>query len=448
MAKATAPSRGGFTAVHVWMIGFVFLWLASTVLLVWLYTDQEAISNEVAGLRSTNSNLTRDRNEASDQLAELAVLAVGEESDDVAVVQAKASEFLDRIASDGYVEDTTVFEVTELLPAMDALYANFKSERERRLAAEERAQDAEGKLQEQIASHEKLKEDFDVAASALKGRVDDIEAGRSSYAADRDREVDDFENKMDEINQRFSRESQERRNQIASEVERREHLEKRYADLQAKVGELQITPGELLSVRTADGQIVKAIPEEGVVYIGLGREHQLTNGLRFAVYPSTGIPPDGRAKGRIEVLRIHDRTAECEVVALAPSEVILEGDLIANPVYNRDRPLRFVVVGKFDLNADGRDDAGGADRVAGIVRDWGGEVLEALTSRADFVVAGFAPIVPSEVSPDAARRDPGSAERHRLVQTSFDQYERTVSAAAELSIPILTQDVLLRFLGY
>ncbi len=448
MAQAKTPGRGGFTAVHVWMIGFVFLWLASTVLLVWLYTDQEGINNDINSLRATNTSINREKSDLSDRLTEVAVLAVGEETDDVTVVREKAAAFLGRVVSEGLVEDTTAFETTQLLPAMDALYADLKSERERRLIAEGRAQQADEQLREQIEVHERLKADFDSATSELKGRVDSIESSRATYAAERDSEVDGFEAKIDEINQRFSRESQGHRNELAAEVQRREELEARNADFRAKVGELQITPGELLSVRTADGKVVKSVPEERVAYISLGREHQLTSGMRFAVYPSTGIPPDGRAKGRIEVLRIYDRTAECEVVALGPSEVILEGDVIANPVYDPNRPLRFVIVGQFDLNADGRDDQHGADHIKGIVNDWGGEVLESLSSRADFVVAGFAPLVPAAVSADTGRRDPGAAERHRLLQEHFDHYRETVATAAELSIPILTQDVFLRFLGY
>lgn len=448
MAQARAPGKGGFTAVHAWMIGFVFLWLTSTVLLVWLYTDQEGLRSDMKELRANNERLKRTNNELDRGRDEIAMLATGEEGVEVEDVRTKVTAFLDEIVQDGIVEDTTVFESAALLPAMSALYEDYKGERSQRLGAEDRAGDAEAKLQQLVDEHEALKDQFDQATEALKARVEEIEASRSQYSAARDGEVDEFGRRMDEIRQRHSREVQENRNALAAEVQRREELEARHATLQEKVGELQIKPGALLTARAADGDIVLARPGDDVVYIGLGEEHHLTTGLQFAVYPASGIPSDGRAKARIEVMRIYEKTAACQVVWLDTSEVILPGDLVANPVYDPAKPLKFVVVGEFDLDRDGRDDPHGADQIKGLIRGWGGEVLDALSSRADFVIAGYAPVAPRTVSADRSRRDAGAEERERLYQRQLEEHQKTIASAQELSIPILTQEVLLRFLGY
>ncbi|MEE9296860.1 MAG: hypothetical protein V3W34_18095 [Phycisphaerae bacterium] len=448
MAQARPAGRGGFTAVHVWMISFVFLWLTAMILLVWLYTDQEGLNSNLNELRSRNDQLTRSNNEVEAQRMETAVLAVGEETQDVDEVRARIRALFDTISSDGLVEDPSVFSTLELLPAMSVLYQDFRGERDRGSAAEERAQSVESEHEELIAAYAELKEKFDNATNDLKGRVDDIESSRATYAAQRDQEVDDFDRKMDELRQQYSRDLQEQRNALEAAAQRRKELESRYAELQAKVGEQQIKPGEQLTARTADGKVVLAMPGDDVVSISLGRQHQLTTGLQFAVYPSSGIPIDGRSKGRIEVTRIHQRTAECEIVSLDSMEVIVEGDLIANPVYDPGRPLRFVVVGEFDLDRDGRDDTQGAEQIEGLIRAWGGDVLGNLSSRADFVVAGYAPVVPETVSMDKSRRDPGAVENERLQKARLEEYNGILASALELSIPVLTQDVFLRFLGY
>lgn len=464
MAQAKAPGRGGFTAVHVWMIGFVFLWLTATVLLVWLYTDQERIVSDAQKLRVENDKLARGGDKSlrwyseagaaasmagllEQQRKETAMLAVGEEAEDVAAARAKVNALFDLVVADGLVADATPYQKGSLLPAMTALYEEFKGEHQQRLAAQEHAQAVDASLRELTDAHEKLKADFDAAGLALKGQVQEIEGGRASYAAARDSEIDGFERKMDEARQQFSRDVQQQRDALKSESQRRETLESRYGALQAKLGALQIKPGELLTARTADGQVIMAVPADKIVYINLGKEQHVTTGLQFAVYPVSGISVDGQAKGRIEVTRIHGRVAECEIVALAPTEVIIVGDLIANPVYDPARPLRFVVAGEFDLNADGIDDRDGADRIKGLIKGWGGEILDTFSDRADFVIVGYAPKQPPAVTGDTARRDPAAAERDRAFERELQNYTSVVSVATELSIPILTQDVLLRFLG-
>ena len=448
MAQARATGRGGFTAVHVWMISFVFLWLTATILLVWLYTDQEGLKSDADDLRNRNQQLTRTNNEIGEQLREMAVIATGEEAADAGEARAKIRPLFESIVADGVVEDSSVFATLEALPALSSLYGNFKGEHERRIAAEERAQSLESDYEELVAAHADLKERFDTAAADLKGQVGEIESGRATYTAQRDEEVDDFDRKMDELRQRYSRDVQDQRNALAAESQRRSDLEARYAELQAKVGEQQIKPGKHLTVRKADGEIVLAVPGDDVVSISLGRKHQITTGLQFAVHPASGISVGGRAKARIEVTRIHDRTAECEIVSLEPTEAIVEGDLIVNPVYDPGRPLRFVVVGEFDLDRDGRDDPQGAEQIQGLIRSWGGDVQGKLTSRADFVVAGYAPVVLESVSVDKSRRDAGAIEHERLQRTRHAEYEAVLASALELSIPILTQDVFMRFLGY
>lgn len=449
----------------MWMMGFVFLWLSSTVLLVWLYTDMEGLKSDNDQLRRENTKLVRagdkslewyglasDTGPSMASLAEAArketaVLALGEEADDVETVRTKIAALFQRIVNDGLVKDLGAFETPALLPAMTVLYDDFKGTHERHAAAQVRAQEAEDQLQDRIEANEQQKNEFDTMADGLKGKVDELESAHASYSVKRDSEIDDFDRKMDDIRQQASRDIQKQRDLARAEKVRNEELQTRHAELQSKLGELQITPGEQLTARQPDGKIVRAIPGDDVVYIGLGRKQHLTTGLQFAVYPASGIPVDGRAKARIEVTRIHDTTAACRIVGMSPTETVVDGDLVANPVYDPTRALRFVVVGEFDLDGDGKEDRHGSDQIGGLIEDWGGEVLETLSSRVDFIVAGFQPEVPTSIG-SKSTRDVGAQEQERLLQQDLDTYNRVIAKAAQLSIPVLTQEVFLRFLGY
>ena len=466
MAQARAPSAGGFTAVHVWMIGFVFLWLTSTVLLVWLYTAQEDLKSTNEELQGENQRLARaaeksslrwytDASESGPSMVGLleedrkqtAMIAVGQEIADAGTVRGIVKPFFEEIRRDGIVEDVSAFESIQLLPAMKVLYEEFRGEHELRGDAEARATQADEALRETVETQQALQAEFDATTDDLKGQIARLERERADYAAERDKQVNGFDQRLDDLKQEHSRELQAKNNEIADLRQRYTDLLTRHEELREKLGELQIKPGERITARTGDGRVIKAVPGDQIIYVDLGRAHQLTPGLQFAVYPSSGIPLDGRPKGRIEVTRIHDVTAECRILAVDPRDIILEGDIIANPVYDPSRSLRFVVVGEFDLNGDGRRDAQGAEQIKAIITEWGGRLADQLSTEVDFVVAGAAPVVPETVS-GSSTLDRGTQERDRMLQHDRDEYDGVIAAAQNLSIPILTQDVFLRFLGY
>ena len=465
MAQARTQGPGGFTAVHVWMIGFVFLWLTSTVLLVWLYTEQEDLKNTTEQLQSENRRLARSGDKGltwysqasengpsmvgllEDARKQTAVIAIGEEAEDVQSIRTRVLAFFDGIKDDGLVEDVGAFDSAQLLPGMVVLYENFKGERELRTMAESRADQAEQQLGEFIETHQRIQAQFDAATEDLKDQIAALERDRGDYYQERDQEVNDFRRKMDDMRQAHSRELQGKTNQIREQEQQYTELQARHTELQAKLGELQIKPGEQITARKEDGRVVMAIPGDEVVYINLGRRHHLTPGLQFAVYPASGIPVDGRAKARIEVSRIHESTAECRILAVNRSEVVLNGDLVANPVYDPTRQLRFVVVGDFDLDGNGRSDPEGAEQIRSIIMGWGGQVAGDLSSRVDFVVAGYAPAVPKTAA-SKSPRDRNMEERDRLLQRRLNEYEQVIASASNLSIQILTQDVFLQYLGY
>lgn len=158
----------------------------------------------------------------------------------------------------------------------------------------------------------------------------------------------------------------------------------------------------------------------------------------------SGIPPDGRAKAQIEVVSIDNKSAECRVIHNAAHEVILGGDLIANPIYDRNRAVSFVIAGDFDLDHDGAPDQNGALRIESMIADWGGTLSTDLSGLTDFVVVGAAPQRPRPV----AERSAAQAQRAERMQQAYDRYGGIVEAARTLAVPTLTQEVFLNFLGY
>jgi hypothetical protein len=286
---------------------------------------------------------------------------------------------------------------------------------------------------------------FGATEDELVGQIHSLEEGLTSYRTDRNAEIDDFEQQIESLRQQFSRDIQDQRNENKRLQQELTETKSRLADLQAKMGELQIQPQALLTARQGDGRVLLAKPGEDVVYINLGRRDHVTLGMQFAVYAGDeGIPADGQSKARIEVARVFDAASECVVREAFGQEFILEGDVINNPIYDRSRSLKFVVTGTFDFDGDGYDDPDGAERIKALIREWGGQVADAVTARVDFVVVGNAPRRPSSLGDTS----PEAQERDAAVRRTYEAHNTILETAQALSVPVLPQAKFLHFLGF
>ena len=446
MATARAQQRGGgVTAIHVALIAFVALWLVCTVLLVWLYTDQSTLNKQADDLRASEQTAQQNLRRANGDRDRMAELVSGSADDDGAAIEGKINDLYERIRSDDLVSEASAFDDDSagLLNAMTTLYQAHRGEHEARTAAEERADSLAGEVASLTAERAALQESFAATEERLTAQVQELEDDRSRYRSERDEEIDQVDERIEQQRQQFSADIQNQRNDNARLKQELDDLKNRYHDLQAKLGELQITPEPLLTTRQGDGRVLMARPGDDVVYINLGHRHHLTRGMQFAVYSdSESIPANGLAKARIEVARIFEETAECTIREVLGNEAILEGDIINNPVYDKSRTLRFVVAGMFDLDGDGILE--GQDRIAALIREWGGEVADTVSARVDFVVLGNPPRKPSTDAGDGSEE----SEREVLRRRVFENYTQAFEAAQTLSVPVLTQDKFLHFLGY
>jgi len=321
------------------------------------------------------------------------------------------------------------------------LFDAFKSENTLRVNAQDRVGQLETEVDHLAAATNQQKSDFDQRAKELADQLAEAETQRDQFRQQYTQQLADL-----------GRDFEERRQQTETDLTKERQDNKALQDQVAKLEERlaaisEVLPGpkDMATARQADGMLLTAITGDDVVYINRGRRHRLTLGLRFAVYPAgSGIPADGRAKGQIEVVSIGDETAECAIRRVAAGQVLLEGDLIANPIYDPERSVSFLVLGEFDLDRDGLLDRDGGTVIESMVSDWGGSVQSELTALTDFVVVGTAPRRPRAPGDDS----PDAMARYNSRKQAYDQYMDTVSLAKSLGVPILNQQTFLNFLGY
>ncbi|MCH8967156.1 MAG: hypothetical protein IID43_05720 [Planctomycetes bacterium] len=463
MARATQQSAGAMT---VWMIIFAALWLTSTVFLIVLYTGQSELTADNDRLRRANARWASSQEQQSIELIknlvdggptavgiledarrQTARLATGDEADDATTVRSKRDSLVDEIRRDALVSDADGFRDASLLEGMSRLYAAFKAQHGQLGDASSRLEELGSEVARLGQENTEQADGFEQQIAELGKTVVASESGRADERARRDQAVETLQREFESRRAQNDADLDEERRRNAQLERDLSELRQRFTAQEEKFGALMIGPAVLATAREPDGRILTAIPGDNVVYIDLGRGHRLILGLQFAVYAAdASIPADGRAKAQIEVVSISQASAECSILWVAQNQIIEQDDLIANPVYDRSRAQAFLIIGEFDLNRDGIADSGGKAVVASLVSDWGGTVTNELTVRTDFVVLGAAPPKPR----GEGRRDLSAeqaAQRSRA-QAVWDRYVDTVTTAKALSVPVLSQDVFLNFLGY
>lgn len=464
MAVARAQGQGGLTAIHVWLIVFVALWLTSTVLLVILYLDQEKnltaaeeVRADIAKVISTDGKKLPQWPEAKPNpgatmvdlieaaRAETATLVSGNPADQAAALRQGFDERVNQLRANPFVAASGVpFAANTYADALDDVTRRFLAAAEARAEAEKGLGELTRELETLRGTQTGQKDEFVAGAEQLRA---DIAKLRADYEESRQahvQQITEFEQQIEAIQAQCTEDIQAQRTLTADCVRDYDDLFDRFEQLKAKLGQSQVSPIPLATVRGADGKVLKATPGDNVVYIDLGKRDHLTPGLEFAVYDALeGVPEDGRAKARIEVTTIYDETALCTVVAMLSNDLIRSDDLIANPVYDRIRTLKFFVLGDFDLDGDQKSDPDGADRIAAIIERWGGIVEPRLNAQVDFVVLGGPPPTP--------RRSPEYDEvddvRYQAEKQVYDRYEAQINSVRALAVPSLTQSVFLNFLG-
>ncbi len=460
MAKGQQP---GASAITVWMIVFVALWLTSTVFLVILYTGQEELVADNKRLTQANSKLISPTEQRSVSLAssaraegptvvgllegarsETAMLATGNEADDVASIRSQRDKMVDMILGDSIVPHPRKFRDVSLLEGWSVLYQAYKGTYALLQTTQQGAAELETEVNRLVELNASQKNDFDQKAGDLASQLAEVEEDRARFRKERDNAMATLEQEFNTRLKQNDDELTQERQQFAKLSEHNTALQARFRAQQEKFGDVLIGPATLSTARQPDGHVLTAVPGDGMAYIDLGSGDRLTLGMRFSVYSlETGIPADGRAKAQIEVVSIGPASSECKIIRVAVNQVILAGDVIGNPVYDPRRPLTFLAFGSFDLDHDRVTDADGLETIKAIITEWGGETVDELTALTDFVVLGAAPRRPSKQSGGQ-----NISNRARLIRERWDAYQEALTTANNLAVPILTQDVFLNFLGY
>lgn len=173
-------------------------------------------------------------------------------------------------------------------------------------------------------------------------------------------------------NQDRARQADELRNTLASQKTQSEEVRK---ELLTNINQLREEASRREGVLDVpDGKILFVDQRRGEVQLNITRSMGVRPQMLFSVFDKNApAVPATRAKGTVEVVRVGDDYSVARILNTRDiGDPIAVDDLIHSPVWNRNEPQLFALIGKIDINRDGADDR---DEVKRMIENAGGRVI-------------------------------------------------------------------------
>lgn len=107
-----------------------------------------------------------------------------------------------------------------------------------------------------------------------------------------------------------------------------------------------------------DGEVTFVDYVRGEVHANLTRSTGARPQMVFSIFDqnSPGLPTD-KPKGTVELVSVGDRESVARIIKTdSRIDPIRVGDYVYSPAWSPNEPMRFALIGKMDVNRDGKDD--------------------------------------------------------------------------------------------
>jgi hypothetical protein len=443
-AVARPPVASGNSGLKAALITFVCLTVASLGGFVYLFTLQSDYQRDMTAAQNSATQANQSASQAKEQLSAFAKDTVGEAADSAAPIQKKIDDLRAKLAQDETLKGKVHADMdlasilNELKGAYDATLTQLQNVTAERTklnsdytALNEAAQATKKSVDEKIAQlesqYQKLEEESNKAREAWT------------------KDLADVRTKLDSVKEATGKDLGTARQALANIEDQLKTRDGRIQELRETLASFRPTADQFAAIQIADGTIVRTLPGQNIAYISLGSRDRVKAGMTFSVYSRhKGVPADGKGKATLEVTQVFADTSETRIRSVAAGEPVMVGDIIANPVFDRNRQLNFVVAGDFDLDFNGAVEDPGGKNVARMIESWGGKIVKTVDTRTDFVVLG-AP--PSPAPPATASEGTTAAEHKAEYEAQVKAFDAIKAEAKALSIPVLTRTQFLHFIG-
>jgi hypothetical protein len=311
--------------------------------------------------------------------------------------------------------------------------------------------------------NEDLQADLETAGSNLEQEKANYKAELNQFQAEVDRIRDSYavlEQTMSESTTEQIQQFEDRLEQTQTQLRAKqleldnttESLEATDTELSKALTQLEAikpNPDKEVQAFQPDARLVRVDLQNGIVYLDAGINDRVYRGLTFAIYDrNKPIPENGEGKAEIEVFQVADQVSAARMVKSDKNDPIVQDDIVANLIWDRETANIFVVAGSFDYNNDGLVEPDGDQRIIELIERWGGEVTDEISVDVDFLILGNEPTSlprPTQLELDT---DPLAQQRYEASVQAVKNYNQVIEKAVNLGIPVFNQKRFLYLIGY
>ena len=296
-------------------------------------------------------------------------------------------------------------------------------------------------LTERVKSETAARED---AVAAQKKAEADLAASRQSHAdeikrlnSEKEEALAKFAEYRREFESRLTKLTQDNQELVADNAKHLETIEQQKDELN------QFKNPDFASPQ---GVIVKVVRGGDETWINLGSDDGLRVGVPFSVIDESAVNvSEADPKAKLVVTSIVDRhLARARITSSDYRNPIVTGDKIYSPAWRPGRVVGFALVGKMDINGDGRDDT---EQIRELIRLAGGKIDEEMDTNGKTSGPGMTPstsflVLGTDLSVSAAVND---ALQQQQIARAGD-YAAFQKKASERGIIQISLDKLLGYL--
>jgi hypothetical protein len=293
-----------------------------------------------------------------------------------------------------------------------------------------------------------IEDNFKRTFAALSAQVELNSKGVADYRSS----VDTYKAQVDGVLSRsesdWATEKKGLSDQLTKLTEDNLALQAQVDRLRGVQGRQVVAPGNEIAL--VDATIIGVDSGARRVFLNIGEQQKVRIGMTFTAYSdAAAIMPDAEGnysggKATLEVINVGKNSSTAMITNEIRGNPLVQGDVVANAVFDPNKTYVFAISGNFDADRDGIATAQEIRQIEAMIKEWGAKFTTELGPEVDFVLMGERPVVPAQ---PAANAPPEVFRDFVRREDEVKKFDALYQASIRASVPVLNENRFYNLIG-